>query len=88
MNNELPPHIKLGIDKEQWDMKQQAAKSSKQTETETELTDVKIVGINIPFMDLVSLLVKLAIAAIPAMIVVSFFWAAIAGLITGLIGSQ
>ena len=79
MNNELPPHVKLAIEKGQWDTKQQATMNREQTETL--LADVKIVGVNIPFMDLVSLLIKLAIAAIPAIIVVSFFWAAIAGLL-------
>lgn len=34
---------------------------------------VRIVGMQIPFLDLVSFLVKLALAAIPAAILLSFF---------------
>jgi hypothetical protein len=83
MANELPPHVKLGIEKEQWDMKQQEAKNNKHTDSL--LTDVKIVGVNISFMNLVSLLVKLAIAAIPAAIIVTVFWTVIGGFLVGLL---
>ena len=55
---------------------------------ETSIAGVKITGINIPFFDLVTLLVKLAIAAIPAIIIVSIFWAMIVGFLTGLIGGS
>ena len=85
MNNELPPHVKLAIEKGQWDTKQQATMNREQTEIL--LADVKIVGVNIPFMDLVSLLVKLAIAAIPAAIIVAVFWAVIGGFLAGILGN-
>ena len=85
MTNELPPHVKLGIEKEQWDMQQQAANYSQNIGAS--LTDVKIVRIDIPFMDLVLLLVKLAIAAIPAAIVVTVFWTIIAGFLGGILSN-
>lgn len=46
----------------------------------------RITGIDVPFLQLVVLLVKLAIAAIPAMIIVSIFWIAIGGFLFSLVG--
>lgn len=43
---------------------------------------VEIVGIRVPFLDLVTILVKMALAAIPAAILVGFFiamWVAFLG---------
>lgn len=44
---------------------------------------VVVTGIEVPFLDLVILLVKLAIAAIPALIVVALFWAVVSGVVAG-----
>jgi len=52
-----------------------------------EIKYVKIVNIDIPFIDLILLLVKLAIAAIPAAIVVSIFWMIIGGFLARILGS-
>ncbi len=49
------------------------------------MDEVRIVGVDIPFIDLVLLLVKLAIAAIPAAIVVGIFWSLIGGFLVGLL---
>ncbi len=51
------------------------------------MEDVKIVGVDIPFIDLVLLLVKLAIAAIPAAIIVGVFWFLIGGFLVGLLNN-
>jgi len=52
------------------------------------LDDIKIVGIDIPFIDLVLLLVKLAIAAIPAAIIIGIIWTVIGGFLFGLLNSS
>ena len=52
------------------------------------MEDVRIVGIDIPFLDLILLLIKLAIAAIPAALVVSIFWTLIGGFLFGLLNSS
>lgn len=44
---------------------------------------IELTGINIPFLELVGFLVKLAIAAVPAGIIVAVFW----GIIGSLFGS-
>lgn len=54
---------------------------------EESLQRVTVTDINIPFISLVSFLVKLAIAAIPAAIIVTIFWMIIAGLLAGFIGN-
>jgi len=67
------------------DIKQQIIKNRKQGEMVME--DVKIVGVDIPFIDLVLLLVKLAIAAIPAAVIVGVFWFLISGFLVGLLNN-
>ncbi len=62
-------HVALAIEKASWD----AAQEEKQQEFET-ATTVIIKGIEIPFLDLVALLVKIALAAIPASIVMAILW--------------
>jgi len=52
------------------------------------MDEVRIVGVDIPFIDLILLLIKLAIAAIPAAIVVSIFWTLIGGFLVGLLNSS
>lgn len=47
---------------------------------------IVVTGIQIPFFDMVSFLVTLAIAAIPAMIIVSAFLAAAGVMLTMLVG--
>ena len=47
---------------------------------------VKITGLEIPFMDLVVLMVKLAFASIPAMIVVYFVFALLGLFFDGFVG--
>lgn len=44
---------------------------------------IVITGINIPFISLVGLLVKLAIAAVPAAIIVSIIWMVMAAIFVG-----
>lgn len=45
-----------------------------------------VVGVEVPFTDLVVLLVKLALAAIPAMIIVALMVAMFGGMIAGFFG--
>ena len=52
------------------------------------LNDIRIVGIDIPFIDLVLLLVKLAIAAIPAVIIIGVIWTVIGGFVFGFLNSS
>jgi uncharacterized membrane protein (DUF485 family) len=47
---------------------------------------VKITGLDIPFMDLVALMVKLAFASIPAMFVVYFVFALLGLFFDGFFG--
>lgn len=47
---------------------------------------VKITGLDIPFMDLVVLMVKLAFASIPAMVVVYFVFALLGLFFEGFLG--
>jgi len=67
----------LALEKEKWDLAQQEKRKNKQ--------EVVITGINIPFTNLVTFLVSLAIAAVPAGIIVAVLWAFLAGLIRGLL---
>lgn len=52
------------------------------------MEDVRIVGVDIPFIDLVVLLVKFAIAAIPAAIIVGVVWMVIGGFVFGFLNSS
>ena len=45
---------------------------------------VEVVNINIPFLDLLILLIKLAIAAIPAAIIMGILWAMIGSFMFGI----
>lgn len=45
----------------------------------------RIVGIDIPFWDLVFLLVKLSMAAIPAVIILAVVWLIVGGFLVGLV---
>ena len=54
---------------------------------DTEVGRARIVGINIPFWDLVILLVKLSLAAIPAIIILAGVWLFIAGFLAALFTS-
>jgi len=47
---------------------------------------VTVVDIDIPFGRLVSILVKVAIAAVPAAIIVAIFWFFLAAIIAGMFG--
>ena len=48
-------------------------------------TEIVITDINIPFLDLVGIMIKVAIASVPAVIVVSLFWGLLGGLFIGII---
>lgn len=48
--------------------------------------EVVVRGLSIPFGDMVVLLVKLAFAAIPAMIIIAFVWFALFVVLGGLAG--
>ncbi len=48
--------------------------------------EVKLTGIDIPFVDLVFLMVKLAFASIPAMIIVYFMFALLGIFFDGFLG--
>jgi len=77
--NELdirPPHIKLAQEKEEWDRKQKVKVVKTQYVTITE--------IDIPFTKLVGFLVRLAIAAVPAGIIVFIFWSMLAGFLVNI----
>jgi len=73
---DTPPHVKLAQEKADWDAKQKAKAESTQY--------VAITEIDIPFTKLVGFLVKLAIAAVPAGIIVFIFWSMLAGLLVGI----
>lgn len=47
---------------------------------------VNIVDIKMPFMSMVVFMIKAAIAAIPALIILSVFWAIIIGIFGGIFG--
>lgn len=46
---------------------------------------VEVTNIDVPFLRMVWLLIKLAIAAVPAMLIVAIFWTIIAGLFSGML---
>ena len=58
--------------------------SSTRDGIEPPAASVVVTGIEVPFLDLLILLVKLAFAAIPAVIVVAVFWTIVSGILTGL----
>ncbi len=47
---------------------------------------VNIVDIKMPFMSMVVFMIKAAIAAIPALIILSVFWAILIGIFGGIFG--
>ena len=79
---DTPTHVKLAQDKAEWDAKQKA-KLKAQAEN---IQYVIVTEIDIPFSKLVGFLVKLAIAAVPAGIIVFIFWSILAGLLVNLMG--
>jgi len=74
-------HIKLAQDKAKWDAEQERKRQDLLTAKK-----VVIKGIDIPFWDLVSLLVKISFAAIPAAIIVAIIWGIIMSFLSGLVG--
>lgn len=70
---EPPSHVKLAIEKAKWDEDQK-----RKQEELLSAEKVIIKKIDIPFFELVFLLVKIGIASIPALIIIafimSFFW--------------
>ncbi len=74
-------HIKLAQDKAKWDAEQERKRQDLVTAKK-----VVIKGIDIPFGDLVSLLVKISFAAIPAAIIVVIVWGIIMSFLGGLLG--
>ena len=74
-------HIKLAQDKAKWDAEQERKKEELVTAKK-----VIIKGIDIPFWDLVSLLVKIAFAAIPAAIIIAIIWGIIVSFLGGVLG--
>ncbi len=77
---DTPPHVKLAQDKAEWDAKQKAKQKAQAENTQY----VIVTEIDIPFSKLVGFLVKLAIAAVPAGIIVFIFWSILAGLLVNL----
>ena len=75
---ETPSHIKLTQDKAAWDAKQKEKRASA-------AQGVVITGIDIPFFDLVTFMVKAAIAAVPAAVIVTIFWTIVAGFLGGML---
>jgi hypothetical protein len=75
----IPSHIKLEQDKAKWDAEQERKRQELVTEKK-----VIIRGIDIPFRDLVFLLVKIAFAAIPAAIIVTIIWGIIVSFLGGI----
>jgi hypothetical protein len=76
-DHDLPVSARLAQDKARWDAAQQEKKKSQQK--------VVITEIDIPFTNLVSFLIKLAIAAIPAGIIVAIIWLFVSAVIFGII---
>ena len=74
-------HITLAQDKEKWDAEQERKRQDFLTAKK-----VIIKGIDIPFWDLVSLLVKFSFAAIPAAIIVAIIWGIIGSFLGGVLG--
>ena len=74
-DHDLPSSAKLAQDKAEWDASQQEKKKSQQK--------VVITEIDIPFANLVSFLVKLAVAAVPAGIIVAIIWLIVSAVIFG-----
>lgn len=74
---DTPPHVKLAQEKAEWDARQKAKAEDVQFVT---LTDI-----DIPFTKLIGFLVKLAIAAVPAGIIVFIFWSILTGLLVNLL---
>ena len=70
----VPPHVKLAQEKAEWDAKQMEKEKSQY---------VVVTDIDIPFTKLVGFLVKLAIAAVPAGIIVGIFWMILAAMFFG-----
>ena len=68
-NENVPDHMKLAQDKAMWDSEQLLKSQEFASKTE-----VVITGINIPFLNLVSLIIKITFAAIPAVIFVTVIW--------------
>ncbi|MDR9500043.1 MAG: hypothetical protein RI556_12775 [Hydrogenovibrio sp.] len=52
--------------------------------SQNQTQEVQVTNIDVPFLRMVWLLIKLAIAAVPAMIIVAIFWTMIAGLFGGM----
>lgn len=48
--------------------------------------EVAIVDIDMPFMSMVVLIIKMALAAIPAMIILTIVFAIVGGLLGGILG--
>ena len=60
-------------------------KSKKEQEEEDKIQKVSIASLDVPFLDLVFILVKLSLAAIPAAIILAVFWVTVGGLIWDLV---
>jgi hypothetical protein len=75
---DVPSYVKLAEEKVRWDAEQ---KKKKQELLAAKKVIIK--GIGIPFWDLVTLLVKIAFAAIPAAIIVAIIW----GIIISFLGN-
>lgn len=78
----IPSHIKLVQEKLEWDAKQKENANSQYKEKAISQY-VVITEIDIPFSKLVGFLVKLAIAAVPAGIIVGIFWMILAAVFFG-----
>lgn len=74
---DTPPHVKLAQEKAEWDARQKEKIQNAQF--------VTITDIDIPFTKLIGFLVKLAIVAVPAEIIVFIFWCVLTGFIVNLL---
>lgn len=74
---ETPPHVKIAQEKAAWDAKQKEKAENTQY--------VSIADIDIPFIKLIGFLVKFAIAAVPAGIIVFIFWSMLAGVLVNIL---
>ena len=72
----IPPDTEVKQMKAEWDAKQKAKAQNTQY--------VIITEIDVPFTKLIGFLVKLAIAAVPAGIIVFIFWSMLAGLLVNI----
>ncbi len=80
MQDEVPTHVMLAEKKKQYD-----ADNKDKNEKLSNATYVILKGVNIPFWDLVQLLVKVVLASIPAAIIIGIITSVVMSVFGGVI---